>query len=303
MSNPPDGSGPEVTVEVEVEQVTVQGDAEVEVEQVTVQGDAEVEVEQVTVQGDAGVEVEQVTVRSDAENWAKNVSRLQVSEVPSGAVNRNVAGRRLTSPIQGFGRMWQKTYSVKLGKAASASEVIAEWRQHFSEFWPHGNRFYGPLTGIAPGDVAVLNLAMPGGMKLSTGVLVLYADEESFTLMTPEGHMLAGWITFSAFETEEGTTAQAQVLMRANDPFFEVALTFGGHKKEDRFWHHTLSALAQHFGVTAEVETQTVCVDKSRRWTNAKNIRYNSAIRSGLYASAAPIRWIAKPFKGSGRRD
>jgi hypothetical protein len=280
MSNPPDGSGPEVEVEVEVEQVTVPGDPELE------------------------VGVEKVSVRSDAENWAKNVSRLQVSEVPSGAVNRNVAGRRLTSPIQGFGRMWQKTYSVKLGNAASASEVIAEWRQHFSEFWPHGNRFYGPLTGIAPGDVAVLNLAMPGGMKLSTGVLVLYADEESFTLMTPEGHMLAGWITFSAFETEdEGTTAQAQVLMRANDPIFEVALTLGGHKKEDRFWHHTLTALAQHFGVTAEVETQTVCVDRTRRWANAKNVRYNSAIRSGLYASAAPIRWIAKPFKGSSRRD
>lgn len=280
MSNPPDGSGPEIEVEVEVEQVTVPGDPELE------------------------VGVEKVSVRSDAENWAKNVSRLQVSEVPSGAVNRNVAGRRLTSPIQGFGRMWQKTYSVKLGKAASASEVIAEWRQHFSEFWPHGNRFYGPLTGIAPGDVAVLNLAMPGGMKLSTGVLVLYADEESFTLMTPEGHMLAGWITFSAFETEdEGTTAQAQVLMRANDPIFEIGLTLGGHKKEDRFWHHTLTALAQHFGVTAEVETQTVCVDRTRRWANAKNVRYNSAIRSGLYASAAPIRWIAKPFKGSSRRD
>ena len=37
-------------------------------------------------------------------------------------------------------------------------------------------------------------------MKLSTGVMVLYADEESFTLMTPEGHMFAGWITFSAIE-------------------------------------------------------------------------------------------------------
>ena len=35
-------------------------------------------------------------------------------------------------------------------------------------------------------------------MKLSTGVMVLYADEESFTLMTPQGHMFAGWITFSA---------------------------------------------------------------------------------------------------------
>jgi hypothetical protein len=27
--------------------------------------------------------------------------------------------------------------------------------------------------------------------------MVLFADDVSFTLMTPEGHMFAGWITFS----------------------------------------------------------------------------------------------------------
>ena len=43
-------------------------------------------------------------------------------------------------------------------------------------------------------------MTLPGKMKLSTGVMVLYADEESFTLMTPQGHMFAGWITFSATE-------------------------------------------------------------------------------------------------------
>ena len=52
-------------------------------------------------------------------------------------------------------------------------------------------------------------------MKLSTGVLVIYADDESFTLMTPQGHMFAGWITFSAYEEDGGTVAQAHVLMRA----------------------------------------------------------------------------------------
>ena len=43
--------------------------------------------------------------------------------------------------------------------------------------------------------MALLNLGLPGRMKLSTGVPVLYADDESFTLMTPAGRMLAGWIT------------------------------------------------------------------------------------------------------------
>src|SRR6476661_2737220 len=155
----------------------------------------------------------------DATNWAKSVSRLTVSEVPDGAVNLNVDGRRLASPIQGFGKLWQKTYQVRLpAERVSPTDLIATWKQHFPEFWPEGNRFYGPLTGIEPGEVALLNMALPGKMKLSTGVMVLYADEESFTLMTPEGHMFAGWITFSALEVDAETVAQAQVLMRVWDP-------------------------------------------------------------------------------------
>src|SRR3954468_9553951 len=148
----------------------------------------------------------------DAANWAKSVSHLNVSEVPEGAVNLNVEGRRLTSPIQGFGKMWQKTYQVRTpAERVSSRELIATWKQRFPDFWPEGNRFYGPLTGIEPGDVALLNMALPGKMKHSTGMLVLYQDGESFPLMTPEGHMFAGWIAFSATEVDADTVAQAQV--------------------------------------------------------------------------------------------
>ena len=101
---------------------------------------------------------------------------------------------------------------------------------------------------------------MPGGLKLSTGVLVMYADEESFTLMTPQGHMFAGWITFSAFEDDDGVTcAQAQVLMRASDPLYEIGMTMGGHGQEDRHWEHTLRELARHFGVEGEVDAPSRC--------------------------------------------
>jgi len=233
----------------------------------------------------------------DATNWAKSVSRLKVSEVPEGAVNINVEGRRLTSPIQGFGKMWQKTYQVRIPQErVSAEELIVAWKEHFPDFWPEGNRFYGPLTGIEPGDVALLNMSLPGKMKLSTGVMVLYADRESFTLMTPEGHMFAGWITFSATEVDAETVAQAQVLMRASDPIFEMGLTMGGHKQEDRFWNQTLTALAAHFDHEAEVDTQVVCVDKKRQWSNWSNVWHSSAIRSSLYTLGAPGRAVKRLF-------
>ena len=233
----------------------------------------------------------------DASNWAKQGKDLQVGQVPAGAINLNVQGRSVHSPIQGFGKMWQKTYKVNLGDDITAVEVIKVWKERFPHFWPKGNSFYGPIAGINPGDVALLNLSMPGGMKLSTGVLVLYADEESFTLMTPEGHMFAGWITFSAYPTGLGTVAQAQVLMRASDPLYELGLGLGGHRKEDKFWQETLMALAEYLEVEGQFEQLVKCVDKKRQWKRARNVRQNAAIRTSMYRIGTPFRAVAKPFK------
>ena len=47
----------------------------------------------------------------------------------------------------------------------SATDLIATWKERFPDFWPEGNRFYGPLTGIAPGEVALLNMSLPGKLK------------------------------------------------------------------------------------------------------------------------------------------
>jgi hypothetical protein len=241
---------------------------------------------------------EDVATPRDAANWAKQVTTLKVGDVPPEALNRNVEGRRIMGPIQGFGKMWQKTYRVELlGAQVSPAEVISEWKANFASFWPERNWFYGPLTGIAPGEVAVLNLTMPGRLKLSTGVFVLYADDESFTFMTPQGHMFSGWITFSASEREGVTTAQVHILMRAHDPLAELGLMFGGHRMEDRFWERTLEALARHLGAEGQIETEAVCVDGRRQWSKAANVWHSSAIRSGMYAATAPARALVRPFR------
>ena len=225
----------------------------------------------------------------DAGNWAAKVERLAV-EQRDGVRGTNVAGRRLTGPVQGFGKMWEKSYSLNAGQVTTPQDAIATWKAHFPEFWPKGNRFAGALAGISPGDVALLDLAMGGGVKLSTGVFVLYADQESFTLMTPQGHMFAGWITFSAERAAEATVIRAHVLMRANDPLYELGMTFGGHAKEDRFWAQTLTALGTRLGVPdPQVETRSTCVDSHRQWRHASNIWHNAMLRSVLQTVAAPI--------------
>jgi hypothetical protein len=129
-------------------------------------------------------------------------------------------------------------------------------------------------------------------------VFVLYADEESFTLMTPEGHMFAGWITFSSERTGgasalgaspgASTVIQTQVLMRANDPLYELAMSLGGHRKEDQFWVQTMTALARYLGaLPATVHTRTVCIDRRRQWGNFGSIWHNSMVRSMLHSTTA----------------
>lgn len=234
--------------------------------------------------------------RSPEKSWARPVGRLKVGGVPEGAINLNVEGRQLTGPLKGFGQMWQKTYRVTLaGTSVAPKEVIKIWKARFPEFWSGGNYFYGSLTGIAPGDVAVLNLAAPAGMRLSTGVLVIYADDESFAFMTPQGHMFAGMITFSAYEEDGVTVAQIQVLIRASDPIFEIGCRLGVvHKAEDAFWQGTLQNLAVHFGASGRVEQQNVLVDPKMQWREAKNVWHNAAVRTALYT---PIYVVRRVFK------
>lgn len=219
-------------------------------------------------------------------NWAAPVKSMDVSQLPAKAVNLNVQGRRPMSPLQGFGQLWQKTYRIRLtGVTVAPATVIADWKEHYPQYWPQGNSYYGSTAKVEPGEIAVINLAGPGGMMLSTGVRVIYVDDESFSFMTPQGHMFAGMITFSAFDDEGVTVIQIQALVRASDPLYETSFRLGfGHRAENRFWFDTLSNLAAHFGATrARPSLDAVRIDKKVQWSEARNIWYNAAIRTALY--------------------
>lgn len=231
-----------------------------------------------------------------AANWAKPVDRLSASGV-AGAKDDAVSGKRVSGPLQGFGQLWQKTFKAPLtGVDITPEAVIATWKDAFPIFWPKGQRFYAPLSGIAPGEVALLEIApVPGApVKLSTGVMVLYADDESFTFMTPEGHTLSAWITFSAYREGDITVIQAQALERPSDPFDELAYLLGGNRMNNKFWEQTLQNLARHVGVAEPVvETQSVCIDKHRQWRHVRNLRYSATVRSARRTMTAPVRWIS----------
>jgi hypothetical protein len=221
----------------------------------------------------------------DADNWAANVDRLRVSD-RSSKHGYSVDGRRVAGPMNGFGRLWQRTYSAFVGPAVSPEQLVADWRLHFGEYWPPMGRFHGSVSSIQPGDVTTLTA---GGV--TTGILVLYADATSFTFLTPEGHMFAAMITFSAERDDHGATvAQIRMLLRCSDPVFEAMWPLA-RRGEDIFWPGVLRNLAAAHGTDhVEVLATTECLDRRRLWRNWTNVRYNAALRSIAHAVGMPFR-------------
>jgi hypothetical protein len=179
-------------------------------------------------------------------------SRVQADrhEVPTGAVTSTSQAAGWPGPSRASGRCGRRptrSHCPVTGVGASSSRPGSGSSRRSG---PKGNRLLRPADGIEPGEVALLNVTLPGRVtsRRCDGPL---RRRESFTLMTPQGHMFAGWITFSATERDGTTVAQAQVLMRASDPIFELALMCGGHRQEDMFWAKTLTAVAARFGHAA----------------------------------------------------
>ena len=226
--------------------------------------------------------------------WAKPVVTLTVPEMPLQAINRNMQGRKVVGPVDGFGPLWQKTYRLTIDKPGlSPQKVVKALKQNLPAFQPPYNRFYPSPRGIAPGEVVAIDSSTPGG-PVSTGVLVLYADDVSFTFMTPQGHPESGWVTFSAFEDNGNIIAQIMGLARANDFVYEAAFRAVGSKMQVNIWKTVLTSLAKYLEIPADVTVEPACIDKHLQWSQTGNVWYNAQIRTLFYM---PFRRLGKSRK------
>lgn len=229
-------------------------------------------------------------VSRDKDSWAKYIPRMKVTEVPPGAVSLNVDGRRAAGPFSGFGQMWQKAYRQSLaGTNLTPVQAISVMKENFINFQPPQNRFYPSRGGIRPGEVVLINSSTPGG-SVYTGVLVLYADDVSFTFITPQGHPESGWVNFNAFEEDGHTVVQIIGFARASDPVYEAAFRFVGSKLQESIWRHVLSSMATHIGVKPEIDVKKSCIDHKLQWSKLYNVWYNAQIRSIMYRVTTPFR-------------
>jgi hypothetical protein len=241
--------------------------------------------------------------------WAPPVDRIHVQNAPEGLTTINLDGRQAMGALQGFGQLWKKTYKVRLtGLQKSPEEVMQVWKDKFPEFQPPGNRFYPPKTGVKPGEVMIIDSPLPvipplynkpGVVPMTSGVVVIYADDTSFGVMTPEGFPVSGWNNFSVYEEDDNLVAQVQSYERASDPIYEFGFRFmGGAARQEFIWVHVLTSLAQHYGIKGQVSMTRECLDPGIQWSYAGKVFQNAGVRTTLYKLAAPIRWVGRLFGG-----
>jgi len=167
----------------------------------------------------------------------------------------------LGGPARGFGRMWEKTYTMTL-EGVSPTAAVAPWQDSFP--WP-------PRRG-------------------GPGVSVLYADADSVTVSTLPAEPLAGWITVCAERAGPLTDVRVHVLMRARDPLSELAFAVGGHRRQDRFWVTALTALAGHLArPDPAVVIRGVCLDSRHQWRNSRNVCHSPVLRGLARTVSVPV--------------
>ena len=233
-----------------------------------------------------------MSAASDEETPHEPGETLHVAAPAPEAQNINVEGRKTQSPREGFGQLWRKTYRLPLtGANVTPEQVVATWKEHFSDVQPPENRVYPPLFGMKEGEVVLIEAQTPGAPPISTGVIVMEATPLSFKLATPQGHPEAGWVEFCAERGDDGAVvAQVQSVARASDPLYEVAFRLRGAKEQERIWRHVLKSLAGYFGASGDVEFRREMLDPDLQWSKALNVRHNAMIGTILHNVTLPIR-------------
>jgi len=168
-----------------------------------------------------------------------------------------------------------------LTRAPGPQELITFWKHELESFWPEAGELYRRNTSLEAGQMLGIDLEA-GPLRLSTGAVVAESTPGSFTILTPQGHMLAGWTRCEATAEAGGTRARVLIEMRASDPIYEMGLKFGGHRAEERFWAELLWNLAARFDERPRIRLVRRRVDGRRQWRHWTNIRHNAGIRTTL---------------------
>ena len=213
------------------------------------------------------------------------------------------AGRKLTRPgCRRARRIWSTASGSSGPSRASGScgrrptgcaldgveSTPRRWSRpggaNFPAYWPKGNDFYPSLTGVEPGEVALIKLGGPAGMKSQDGRdgallrrRVLHADDAARATCSPAGSRSRRTTRRRDSRPDAGADARAGSARRDRPDDGRP------RQGEQVLGADTGEPRAQPRRSRRRGARRWCCVDRKRQWSRAANVRHSVAIRSTLH--------------------
>lgn len=182
-------------------------------------------------------------------------------------------------PTGGIGTLKRKRYWADIaGGRHDAESLFTLFKRHFSDVLPiFVNAREDQSVEITEGDTVTLSLPMRGHIQ----VRAVEVDSRHATVITLEGHPLAGAVRFLAEERGRNVRFQVEVFDRAATVVDLVTMRTFGDLLQNRTWRHVVERMIEHSGGRAEdgvhQETESLDDDKAQaveRWLDAVALRH-----------------------------
>ncbi len=179
--------------------------------------------------------------------------------------------RRLTDaqpeqlPDKGIGSLKRKSYwSDIAGSRYDAEQLFALFRANFNEVTPvfvDATPEPGTTSKVAEGDSLTLALPLRGHVQVRVGEL----DARRMTLLTLEGHPLAGAVRFVAESRGALVRFRVDVFDRAANVLDLIAMRALGDRLQEHTWSHVVENMVGRSGGTAPggVQHDAVTLDEA----------------------------------------
>lgn len=186
------------------------------------------------------------------------------------------SGARLSPASAGKGPLLQRDYwAVFEDSPLRPRALIDAVAERFCEFPPEELVHFEPAApGVASGCLLVgedLAIRIRGAGEC--GVRVVHRDDNSFTLLTLEGHPEAGRITFGAYPNDEGDVVfHIRSRARASSSLRYVEFLALGDAMQTNTWADFINNVAATIGCEPEeIHADTIEVEESEADTIEKH--------------------------------
>jgi NADH dehydrogenase len=166
-------------------------------------------------------------------------------------------------PSQGVGTLKRKRYWADIvGATHSPESLFALFRTHFDDVTPvfvDAKAEPRATDVISEGETLTLALPMRGHVQ----VRVASAEPRRVTLLTLEGHPLAGAVRFLCEARGKAVRFQVEVYDRPANVIDFIAMRAIGDRLQDHTWSHVVEKMTQRSGGSAPagVESDSAALD------------------------------------------